>query len=94
MNEPLKHLILAGGDGNVGPNFPLPVRSPSPRKRPLLKFSIVQWGEKAFAFFFFQSTVKATERAKTEDDQTMYSGFVILNSSVEIHSGFPVSLQG
>ena len=38
MNVPLKHLILAGSDGNVGPNFPLPVMSPSPRKRPLLKF--------------------------------------------------------
>ena len=29
-----------GSDGNVGPNFPLLVWSPSLRKRPLLKFSI------------------------------------------------------
>lgn len=39
MNSLLKHLILAGSDSNVGPNFPLPVWSPLSRKRPLLKFS-------------------------------------------------------
>ena len=30
---------LAGGDGYIGPSFPLPLQSPSPRKLPLLKFS-------------------------------------------------------
>ena len=40
MNLMLKYLILVGSDGNVGPNFPLPVRSALPRKRPLLKLSI------------------------------------------------------
>ena len=39
MNLPLKQLNLAGGDGYIGPSFPLPLQSPSPRKLPLLKFS-------------------------------------------------------
>ena len=38
MNLPLKQLNLAGGDGYIGPSFPLPLQSPSPRKLPLLKF--------------------------------------------------------
>ena len=37
---------------------------------------------------FFQFKVKPTERAKTEDGQTTYNGFVILNSSGEVHSAF------
>ena len=40
MNLPLKQLNLAGGDGYIGPSFPLPLQSPSPRKLPLLKFPI------------------------------------------------------
>ena len=39
-------------------------------------------------FCFFQFKVKPTERAKTEDSQTTYNGFVILNSSGEVHSAF------
>ena len=38
MNLPLKQLNLAGGDGYIGPSFPLPPQSPSPRKLPSLKF--------------------------------------------------------
>ena len=40
------------------------------------------------SFCFFQFKVKPTERAKTEDGQTTYNGFVILNSSGEVHSAF------
>lgn len=40
------------------------------------------------SFCFFQFKGKPTERAKTEDSQTMYNGFVILNSSGEVHSAF------
>ena len=40
------------------------------------------------SFSFFQFKVKPTERAKTEDGQTTYNGFVILNSSGEVHSAF------
>lgn len=43
----------------------------------LLTLSIVQRREKASAIFQFK--VKPTERAKTEDDQTTYNWFVILN---------------
>ena len=42
MNLPLKQLNLAGGDGYIGPSFPLPLQSPSPRKLPLLKFPITK----------------------------------------------------
>ena len=40
------------------------------------------------SFCFFQFKVKPTERAKTEGGQTTYNGFVILNSSGEVHSAF------
>ena len=40
------------------------------------------------SFCFFQFKAKPTERAKTEDGQTTYNGFVILNSSGEVHSAF------
>ena len=49
-----------------------------------LKYCPVE--SKSFCFFQFQ--VKPTERAKTEDGQTTYNGFVILNSSGEDHSAF------
>ena len=45
----------------------------------LLTESIVQWKEKSFCFLKFKG--KPTEGAKTEDDQTTYNGFVILNKS-------------
>jgi len=37
------------------------------------------------SFCFFQFKVEPTETAKTEDGQTTYNGFVILNSSGEVH---------
>lgn len=40
------------------------------------------------SFCFFQFKVKPTERARTEDGQTTYNGFEILNSSGEVHSAF------
>ena len=43
---------------------------------------------KGKSFCFFQFKGKPTERAKTEDSQTTYNGFVILNSSGEVHSAF------
>ena len=40
------------------------------------------------SFCLLQFKVKPTERAKNEDGQTTYNGFVILNSSGEVHSAF------
>ena len=37
-------------------------------------------------FFFFKFKVKPTERAKTEDGQTTYNGFIILKASGKVHS--------
>ena len=37
-------------------------------------------------FFFFNFKVKLTERAKTEDGQTTYNGFIILKASGKVHS--------
>ena len=39
-------------------------------------------------FCFFQFKVNPIQRAKTEDGQTIYNGFVILNSSGEVSSAF------
>ena len=37
-------------------------------------------------FFFFKFKVKPTKRAKTEDGQTTYNGFIILKASGKVHS--------
>ena len=37
-------------------------------------------------FFFFRFKVKPIERAKTEDGQITYNGFIILKASGEVHS--------
>ena len=42
--------------------------------------------EKSFCFMKFK--VKPTERAKTENDEATYNGFIILKSSGEVHEAF------
>ena len=42
--------------------------------------------------FFFRFKVKLTERAKSEDGQTTYNGFIILKASGEVHSAHATDL--
>lgn len=49
-----------------------------------LKYCPVEGG----SFCFFQFKVKPTERAKTEDGNSTYNGFIILKSSGEVHTGY------
>ena len=43
-------------------------------------------------FFFFRFKVKPIERAKTEDGQITYNGFIILKASGEVHSAYATDL--
>ena len=43
-------------------------------------------------FFFFRFQVKPTEKAKTEDGQITFNGFIIFKAIGEVHSAFATDL--